>query len=69
MSGLIIIVAMVLAIVILDALASRYGVDSRQESRDPRSPVRGISIEAHPLRPPPNVRPWRAGRGLTDSRG
>ena len=44
MSGLIIIVAMVLAIVIFDVLASRYGVDSRQESQDPRSPVREISI-------------------------
>lgn len=44
MSGLIIILAMVLALVIIDVLALRYGVDSRDESRDPRSPVRGISL-------------------------
>jgi hypothetical protein len=33
-----------IAIVILDVLVQRYGVDSRAESRDPRSPVRGISV-------------------------
>ena len=44
MSGLIIITAVVLAIVIFDVLAMRYGVDSRDESQDPRSPVRGITI-------------------------
>ena len=44
MSGLIILLAVLLAVVIFDVLASRYGVDSRRESRDPRSPVRGISV-------------------------
>jgi hypothetical protein len=44
MSGLIILLTVLLAVVIFDALASRYGVDSRHESRDPRSPVRGISV-------------------------
>jgi hypothetical protein len=43
MSGLIILLAIVLTVVIIDLLAMRYGVDSRYESRDPRSPVRGIS--------------------------
>ncbi len=44
MSGLIIIAAITLAFVILDVLASRYGVDSRDESPDQRSPVRGLLI-------------------------
>jgi hypothetical protein len=44
MSGLLFIVVMVAAIVVIDILAQRYGVDSRSESRDPRSPVRGITI-------------------------
>jgi hypothetical protein len=44
MSGLIFITAIIVAIVIFDVLAQRFGVDSRSESRDPRSPVRGISI-------------------------
>jgi hypothetical protein len=44
MSGLIILLAITFAVVIIDVLALRYGVDSRYESRDPRSPVRGISI-------------------------
>ena len=44
MSGLMFIGLVLIAIVILDVLAQRYGVDSRDESRDPRSPVRGISI-------------------------
>ena len=43
MSGLLFIIVMVGAIVVLDILAQRYGVDSRFESRDPRAPVRGIS--------------------------
>ena len=43
MSGLLFIAAVVVAIVIFDMLAQRFGVDSRSESRDPRSPVRGIS--------------------------
>ena len=44
MSGLLFIVLIIGAIVVLDVLAQRYGVDSRPESRDPRSPVRGISV-------------------------
>jgi hypothetical protein len=44
MSGLLFILVVVAAIVVIDWLALRYGVDSRFESRDPRSPVRGISI-------------------------
>jgi hypothetical protein len=44
MSGLLVIAIIIVAIVILDFLALRYGVDSRTESRDPRSPVRGITI-------------------------
>jgi hypothetical protein len=44
MSGLLFIGVVIVAIVIFDVLALRFGVDSRSESRDPRSPVRGISI-------------------------
>lgn len=44
MSGLLFIVIVVAAIVVIDVLAQRFGVDSRSESRDPRSPVRGISV-------------------------
>jgi hypothetical protein len=44
MGGLMFISLIMIAIVILDVLALPYGVDSRDESRDPRSPVRGISI-------------------------
>ena len=44
MSGLLFIAVVAAAIVVLDVLALRFGVDSRQDSRDPRSPVRGISL-------------------------
>jgi hypothetical protein len=44
MSGLLFIAVVVAAIVVVDVLALRFGVDSRQDSRDPRSPVRGISL-------------------------
>jgi len=44
MGGLLFIAIVVTAIVLLDVIALRFGVDSRQESRDPRSPVRGISL-------------------------
>ena len=44
MGGLMFIGLVLIGIVILDVLALRYGVDSRDESRDPRSPVRGISV-------------------------
>ena len=43
MSGLLFIILLVGAIVVLDILAQRFGVDSRHESTDPRSPVRGIT--------------------------
>ncbi len=43
MSGLIILLVALAALVIFDLLAVRYGVDSRPESDDPRAPVRGIS--------------------------
>lgn len=42
MSALIVILAVVVGLVVLDVLAQTYGVDSRAESRDPRSPVRSI---------------------------
>lgn len=44
MSGLLFIVLVVAAIIALDVLALWFGVDSRSESQDPRSPVRGISL-------------------------
>jgi hypothetical protein len=44
MSGLLFMAVVIAALVILDVLALRYGVDSRSESQDPRSPVRGISL-------------------------
>ena len=44
MSGLMFIGLVLIAIVILDVLVQRYGVDSRSESGDSRSPVRGISV-------------------------
>lgn len=44
MGGLMFIGLILIAIVILDVLVQRYGVDSRSESRDQRSPVRGISV-------------------------
>jgi hypothetical protein len=43
-SGLLFIVVVVAAIVVIDVLALRFGVDSRPESSDPRAPVRGITI-------------------------
>ena len=42
MSALIIL-GIVVGLLMLDLLAQTYGVDSRPESLDPRSPVRGIS--------------------------
>jgi hypothetical protein len=44
MSGLLFIIVTIAAIAAVDWLALRFGVDSRAESRDPRSPVRGITI-------------------------
>lgn len=43
MSALIVILAVIVGLVVLDVLAQSHGVDSRPESMDPRSPVRGIS--------------------------
>jgi hypothetical protein len=44
MSGLIVILGIVVALVVFDYLAVRIGVDSRAEFNDPRAPLRGISI-------------------------
>lgn len=44
MSGLIILLAIGLAIVIFDLLAQSHGVDSRPDFEDPRAPVRGITF-------------------------
>ena len=44
MSGLLFITVIIAAIVVFDLAAQRFGVDSRAESRDPRSPVRGITF-------------------------
>lgn len=44
MSGLLFITILVAAIFVVDILALRFGVDSRDESQDPRSPVRGITF-------------------------
>lgn len=44
MSGLLFITAVIAAIVLFDVLVQRFGVDSRPESTDPRSPVRGITV-------------------------
>lgn len=43
MSGLIILLAALLAVVIFDILAQTHGVDSRPGFEDPRAPVRGIN--------------------------
>ena len=43
MSALIVILAVVIGLVVLDIISEAYGVDSRRESRDPRSPAGGIS--------------------------
>jgi hypothetical protein len=42
MTGLIILIAALVAIIVFDLLAQTHGVDSRHEFNDPRSPVRGI---------------------------
>jgi hypothetical protein len=43
MSGLIILIAVLVAIVIFDLLAQTHGVDSRPDFEDPRSPARGLT--------------------------
>lgn len=43
MSGLIILLAALLAVIIFDILAQTHGVDSRPDFEDPRAPARGIT--------------------------
>jgi hypothetical protein len=43
MSGLIILIAVFVAIAIFDILAQTHGVDSRPEFEDPRAPARGLT--------------------------
>ena len=43
MTGLIILLAALTAIVIFDLLAQTHGVDSRPDFEDPRAPARGIT--------------------------
>ena len=42
MSGLIIILAVFIAIAVFDLLAETHGVDSRPDFDDPRAPARGL---------------------------
>ncbi|HXG26548.1 MAG TPA: hypothetical protein VNL94_06830 [Candidatus Binatia bacterium] len=44
MSGLLFIAAIMTAVAVVDYLALRFGVDSREGSTDDRAPARGISI-------------------------
>ena len=44
MSGLIIILAAMVAVFVLDLLAQTHGVDSRPEFDDQRAPACGISL-------------------------
>jgi len=43
MSGLIIVLAALIAVAVFDILAQTHGVDSRPDFEDPRGPVRGIT--------------------------
>ena len=43
MTGLIILLAALTAIVIFDLMAQTHGVDSRPDFEDPRAPARGIT--------------------------
>ena len=43
MSALIVILVVVVGLVVFDIMSEAYGVDSRRESRDPRSPAGGIN--------------------------
>jgi hypothetical protein len=43
MSGLIIFLVALTAIVVLDILAQTHGVDSRPDFEDPRAPARGLT--------------------------
>ncbi len=44
MDGLLIIIAILAALVGLDVLAARFGVDSREQSSDPRTNAPGIAV-------------------------
>ena len=44
MEGLLVLGVVVGALGLLDILAVRFGVDSREGSSDPRSPARGITV-------------------------
>jgi hypothetical protein len=44
MEGLLVLGLVVAALAVLSTLAILFGVDSRPDSMDPRSPARGISI-------------------------
>ena len=43
MSGLIMLLAAIVAVIIFDLLAQTHDVDSRPDFEDPRAPARGIS--------------------------
>ena len=43
MSGLIVFLVALTAIVVLDILAQTHGVDSRPDFEDPRAPARGLT--------------------------
>jgi hypothetical protein len=44
MDGLLVFFAIITALVAFDVLAARFGVDSREQSTDPRTNAAGISI-------------------------
>jgi hypothetical protein len=44
MEGLLVLGVVLGALGLLDFLAIRFGVDSREESADPRSPARGRTV-------------------------
>jgi len=43
MGGLVLLVAVFVAIAVFDILAQTHGVDSRPDFEDPRAPVRGLT--------------------------
>ncbi len=44
MEGILVLFGIVAALAFVDMLAAVFGVDSREQSSDPRSPARGIYI-------------------------
>ena len=44
MEGLLVLGVIVGALGLFDALALQFGVDSRTDSTDPRSPARGLTV-------------------------